>query len=124
MPSGTRTRQGGGFGIGGLTGAHAQPILPSAMLRRAVDWFFRDRTTGRIVIAQWPNLPLWLFGIAALASLAAAGSIWGSWAGILARLSLAWWGGDELLRGVNPWRRSVGAAVLIGLAAQLLLASA
>ena len=31
-------------------------------VRHAVDWMFRDRTTGAITIAQWPNLPLWLFG--------------------------------------------------------------
>ncbi|MEL7210840.1 MAG: hypothetical protein AAGK32_21830, partial [Actinomycetota bacterium] len=26
-----------------------------------VDWLFRDRTTGRITIAQPPNPPLWIF---------------------------------------------------------------
>ena len=30
-------------------------------IRRGFDWIFRDRTTGVITIAQWPNLPLWLF---------------------------------------------------------------
>ncbi|MBP1181669.1 hypothetical protein JOE48_003633 [Methylobacterium sp. PvR107] len=33
------------------------------MLPAALDWFFRDRTSGRIVIGQWPNTPLWLFGL-------------------------------------------------------------
>ena len=26
------------------------------------------------------------------------------------------WAGDEIIRGVNPWRRIVGAIVLVGLA--------
>ena len=33
------------------------------MLPAALDWFFRDRTSGRIVIGQWPNTLLWLFGL-------------------------------------------------------------
>ncbi|WP_419828797.1 hypothetical protein [Methylobacterium sp.] len=33
------------------------------MLPEVLDWFFRDRTSGRIVIGQWPNTPLWLFGL-------------------------------------------------------------
>ena len=34
------------------------------MLRRAFDWLFRDRTTGRIVVMQWPNVPLATFLVA------------------------------------------------------------
>lgn len=33
------------------------------MLSAALDWVFRDRTSGRIVIGQWSNPPLWLFGL-------------------------------------------------------------
>lgn len=33
------------------------------MLPAALDWFFRNRTSGRIVIDQWPNPPLWLLGL-------------------------------------------------------------
>jgi hypothetical protein len=25
-----------------------------------------------------------------------------------------WWAVDEIVRGVNPWRRFLGAAVLVG----------
>ena len=32
----------------------------------------------------------------------------------IAMLFLVIWAGDELFRGVNPWRRGLGAAVLIG----------
>ena len=87
-------------------------------VRRFLDWFFRDRRTGEIVIGQWPNLPLWLFAGAALArwGLDASGFAVPGWLAtalaIVAALSLAWWALDEILRGVNPWRRCLGAAVL------------
>ena len=35
---------------------------------------------------------------------------------VVATCSLIWWAVDEVLRGVNPWRRLLGSAVL---AAQL-----
>ncbi len=50
----------------------------------------------------------------------AAGSIVGFWADMASRVFLIWWAGDELLRGVNPWRRCLGAAVLIGLGVRTL----
>jgi hypothetical protein len=83
---------------------------------RAYDWLFRDRTTGRITIAQFPNAALGLF-------LVASGSRWlldpsGGWRTALDGLAaggLIWWAVDEVLRGVNPWRRLLGATVLAGL---------
>lgn len=88
-------------------------------MRRFLDWFFRDRATGAVVIAQWPNLALWLFA-------ASAGLVWVNeaaalglpgWAAaslrIAAILTLAWWALDELVRGVNPWRRCLGGLVLL-----------
>jgi hypothetical protein len=30
----------------------------------------------------------------------------------LSTLSLLWWATDEVLRGVNPWRRLLGTVVL------------
>lgn len=80
-------------------------------MRRVVDWLFRDRETGRIVIAQFPNLPLWIF----------LGTVVGRWlvpedSGAFtvlraaALVALGWWAGDEVVRGVNPWRRLLGLA--------------
>ena len=92
------------------------------MMTRFVDWFERDRHTGRIVIAQWPNIWLWIFAAAAVVELivSPAGA-----AGIAVRLVetafLMIWAGDEVLRGVNPWRRCLGAAVLIGWTLKLVI---
>ena len=73
------------------------------------DWWFRDRRTGEIVIAQFPNVALWLF----LASVVVRAFIASdtqtdsviSWVGTGA---LTWWALDETIRGVNPWRRMLG----------------
>ena len=92
------------------------------MLMRLLDWFFRDRRTGRITIAQWPNLPLWIFVTASVVGLTigSAGPL-GRGAGLIAIVALVAWAVDELLRGVNPWRRCLGAAVLIGEAMRLVV---
>ncbi len=82
----------------------------------SVDWWFRDRTTGAIVVAQFPNLPLWIFGASVAAGWfvsdeSGAADVVG-WIGTGA---LAWWALDEVIRGVNPWRRvlGVGGCVLV-----------
>lgn len=84
-------------------------------MRRWADWFFRDPASGRIVVGQWPNLPLWLFALARLVQGVSTGET-ARWAAIAASLSLAIWAGDELVRGVNPWRRCLGVGVLAWLA--------
>jgi len=78
-------------------------------LAAGADWLFRSRETGRITIAQVPNPPLWIF----LASLGAAWllpapSAARSVAGATGTAALAWWSLDEVLRGVNHWRRVLG----------------
>lgn len=90
-------------------------------LRRVIDWLFRDRRTGRIVIGQWPNLWLWTFIAASVAAVVAGpGTPAGTAIGVVGKLALAVWALDELLRGVNPWRRILGATVLIWGAVTLL----
>ena len=94
-------------------------------MRRTLDWFFRDRRSGAIVIGQWPNLPLWIFTVAAGASWLLEMAMPGLPVlvflilRIVALVSLAVWAADEILRGVNPWRRCLGAAVLVGLVLSL-----
>ena len=83
-------------------------------MRRFLQWFFRSRETGVITIAQWPNLLLWIVSVAGVLLW-----IWPS-AGkasvaltIVLKGGLILWGVDEIVRGVNPWRRCLGAAVVI-----------
>lgn len=97
---------------------------PTSSIVRARDWMFCDRGTGAITIAQWPNLPLWLFlGFTLAAWLAGGAEPIAAWMGIAADVALGWWAIDELLRGVNPWRRLLGFATLIGLATLVTLRS-
>ena len=79
---------------------------------RVIDWLFRDRTTGRIVVAQAPNLPLVVFVVARLAAwiLDPAGTA-GTALDLVGTAALLWWAGDEVIRGVNPFRRILGATV-------------
>ena len=92
------------------------------MLMRFVDWAFRDRASGRLVVGQWPNPPLWIFALAqALAWLASADARSTGWAQGVAWIALAIWAADEVIRGVNPWRRGLGGAVLIGMLVRLVL---
>lgn len=80
-----------------------------------IEWLFRNRQTGRITIVQLPNAALWLF-------LVATGLRWlvdpsgglRTALSVLAAGGLLWWAVDEVFRGVNPWRRLLGGAVLAG----------
>lgn len=83
-------------------------VLP-ARIAAWFDWCFRDRRTGQITIAQLPNLPLGIFlGTVVLRWFVSTGRSAGTviqWVGAGA---LSWWAVDELVRGVNPWRRLLG----------------
>ena len=77
-------------------------------------WFFADRSTGRIVIGQRPNAPLILFAGAWLANAVLhPPGLAGSALQTLEIGSLIVWAGDEVIRGVNPWRRTLGAVTLL-----------
>jgi hypothetical protein len=97
------------------------PVAKGPVLGSVVDWLFRSRTTGRITIVQFPNAPLALFLVASLLRvvLDPDGRLDTALRG-LATGALVWWALDELLRGVNPWRRVLGGAVLAGQLVRLL----
>ena len=83
-------------------------------LGRAFDWLFRDRRTGAVVVAQAPNLPLVLFLVgAAVRRFARPDGSVGTLVAVVATGALLWWAGDEILRGVNPFRRLLGAVVAV-----------
>jgi hypothetical protein len=74
---------------------------------------FRNRETGRITIAQLPNIRL---GVVALAwvvrALLRPDGAARTAVDVVGTGAALWWAGDEVVRGVNPWRRLLGAGVL------------
>lgn len=81
---------------------------------KVVDWLFRNRETGRITIAQWPNPSLAIFLAASLARrlLDPQGST-RTVLVVVSTAALVWWAVDEVARGVNPFRRMLGGTVLV-----------
>ncbi len=70
--------------------------------------------TGRITVVQVPNLPLAVFLAAVVIGhllsghRAASGAV--AW---VATGAIVIWALDEVVRGVNPWRRVLGTVVLV-----------
>lgn len=104
--------------------AGSAPGPPRGALGRFTDWLFRDRVSGRYVIGQWPNLPLWLFLAGTVASIVLPLTGGAELALRLATsAALLWWALWEVVAGVNPFRRILGTVitmwVLVGLVRQL-----
>jgi len=96
-------------------------IRQAPPVRRAFDWSFRSRTDGQVVVAQLPNLSLWIFIVASVVGASLdAGTSPAAAVRFVATLAIVWWATDELVRGVNPWRRFLGTAVLVTQLAALL----
>lgn len=76
-----------------------------------VDKIFRD-STGQVVIAQPPNLPLWVWLVATLLQLVTGGVLYQT-ADAIAFGALFTWAWLELFEGVNYFRRSLGLVALI-----------
>jgi hypothetical protein len=81
-----------------------------------VDWVFRNRRTGAITIAQAPNPPLIVWLVATVINLifSPSGAL-GTALTAIGTGALIIWAGDELVRGVNPFRRALGALVLVAI---------
>jgi len=78
-----------------------------------VDWLLASRADGRIVIVQWPNLPLWAFiAAAAFRGLVHPAGLAGTLTSGAATIALLVWATAEIGWGVNPFRRVLGAVVL------------
>lgn len=86
------------------------------------DWCFRNRVTGAITIGQWPNAALWIvLAVATVEWVLAPTGHLGTAMRVVGTAALAYWAAGELLRGVNPWRRALGAGALCYLAFRLLV---
>ena len=80
----------------------------------AIGWFFRNPETGDVVVAQWPNLPLWVFLAASLVRrLFHPDGGLGTVVSVVGTVSLVAWAVLELARGDSPFRRVLGAVVLV-----------
>ncbi len=79
-----------------------------------LNWLFRNRETGRITIAHLPNVSLSLFLATAVVKrgVAPSGTV-GTSVAVVGTLALVWWVVDEVVRGVNPWRRILGGTVFV-----------
>ncbi|UER54176.1 hypothetical protein HJG43_06080 [Kineosporiaceae bacterium SCSIO 59966] len=86
-------------------------------LRDAANWAFRSRQTGRITLVHPPNaLALTTSGALAASTLLARRSPGAARAAaVLGRVTGLVWAADEVVRGVNPFRRAVGAVALVRL---------
>lgn len=91
-------------------------------MKRAFDWLFRNRRTDEITIAQFPNAPLLIWFAATAAQWVAEpkGDV-GTALSAIGTAALTWWAIDEIARGVNPFRRMLGAVVLVGIVVRVAL---
>lgn len=78
-----------------------------------IDWLLRSRETGEIVVAQRPNLRNLVFVASTVASWVLPDPVWRRRAATTATVALAAWAADEVARGVNPFRRLLGAVGLL-----------
>jgi hypothetical protein len=94
----------------------------SGVVRRAGRWLFLNRGTGRITVAQWPNASLTVFIILSvvLRLLHPKGGT-ENVLRVIADVALFVWAADELVRGVNPFRRVLGLVVIGATIASLTL---
>jgi hypothetical protein len=87
-------------------------VLPT--VAGVIDWMFRNRRTGGLTIAQLPNASFGIFlAASAVRLLASPGGGYRTALDVIAGVALLWWAGDEVIRGVNPFRRMLGFGVLI-----------
>ena len=77
------------------------------------DKFFRD-DQGNIVIAQPPNPPIIVWGVASLLKLVFTSGLVNVGLDLIAFGSLFTWAWMELFQGVNYFRRTLGFVVLVG----------
>ena len=80
------------------------------------DRVFRNPETGDVVIAQFPNLPLWIFLAATVVRVGfhPDGGL-GTVVSVAGGLALLWWSVLEIGWGDSLFRRLLGAVVLVGL---------
>jgi hypothetical protein len=91
--------------------------MPSSAASR----FFRNPRTGDVVVAQMPNMPLWVFlaATAVRVLFRPDGSV-GTLVSIVGTAGLVVWACLEIARGDSPFRRVLGVVVLLATVAGLM----
>jgi len=74
---------------------------------------FVNRRTGGITVAQWPNVALSVFIASSIARFIFEAGSPETTLRVLSAVALIVWAVDELIRGVNPFRRTLGFVVLL-----------
>ncbi len=83
-----------------------------AVARRLLRWFFLNRKTDEVTIAQAPNLTLWIVILAGFMRWLWPATGKASFAlTVVFKGGLLVWAASEIACGVNPWRRCLGAGV-------------
>jgi hypothetical protein len=85
------------------------------------DKIFRD-SNGDIVVAQPPNLPIIVWGVASLLKLIFTSGEINIGLDVVAFGALFTWAWEELFQGVNYFRRTLGLIVLVGVVASRIFA--
>jgi hypothetical protein len=81
---------------------------------RGFRWAFVSRRNDRVTVAQWPNLPLAIFLVCTVASrVFHPAGVAATFVRVVGVVALIVWALDEMARGVNPFRRLLGGAVLV-----------
>lgn len=84
--------------------------------------FFRSPETGRVVVVQMPNIPLWVFLAATAVRLVFHPTgVLGTVVSLVGTVGLVVWAGLEIVRGDSPFRRVLGAGVLVAVIARLII---
>ena len=92
------------------------PAVPAAG-EDPLGWAVTSRETGEVVLFQAPNLPAVISTVGVvLTALSPRGSGMQRGAAVATVLVSTWWGVDELARGVNPFRKALGAGGLAAVA--------
>jgi len=95
--------------------------VPSAHRRSGIGWFFRNPNTGEVVVAQTPNLPLWIFLVAtAVRLLFHPSGTAGTVVAVVSTVALVVWSVIEIVAGSSPFRRVLGSVVLVSVLFRLL----
>ncbi len=95
--------------------------MPSPRRRSPIRWFLRNPDTGEVVVAQAPNLPLWMFLAAtAVRRLLEPSGTAGTVVSVVSTAALVVWALIEIAAGSSPFRSVLCADVLAGVVLRLL----